>query len=234
MPIPRRYRETALPEYGAGNRRPLRLSSPLKILIAFVTLSLCVTSAAAQIARATVTVEGPIFIRPGAETALKVLAVGTELKVLQEETGWAQVEFNDLQFGRRVGWVEARLIRTAVDDAVRRGAPRVEARVVADRPLPSPPASPGTAAITSVQGGAPGKLTELFKEAKIKYPHINAERVVQDIDDAVRKVRTPDWQSSPEDVRVVQESLRKTLLKYQLQSDQQLFDRTLAFVRQYY
>ena len=189
----------------------------MKILIAFVTVSLCVTSAVAQIARATVTAEGPVFIRPGAETALKVLAVGTQLKVLQEDTGWAQVEFNDLQFGRRVGWVEARLIRT-VDEAASRGPLRVEATVVADRPLPS----------------APAKLTDLFKEATIKYPHINAERVVQDIDDAVRKVRTPDWQSSPEDVRVVQERLRTTLLKYQLQSDQQLFDRAMAFVRQYY
>ena len=84
------------------------------------------------------------------------------------------------------------------------------------------------------QGGAPAKLTDLFTEAKIKYPHIDAERVVKDIDEAVRKVRTPDWQSSPEGVRPVQEGLRKTLLKYQLQSDQQLFDRALAFVRQYY
>ena len=204
----------------------------MKILIAFVTLSLCVTSAVAQIARATVTVEGPVFIRPGAETALKTLTVGTELKVLQEETGWAQVEFNDLQFGRRIGWVEARLIRTAVDEAARRGAPRVEATVVADRPLPSPPARPGAAAIASDQGGAPAKLTDLFNEARIKYPHINAERVVKEIDAAVRKVRTPDWQSSPEGARPVQEGVRKTLLKYQLQSDQQLFDRTLAFVRQ--
>ncbi len=206
----------------------------MRSLIVFIALTLCATGATAQIARATVTVEGPVFIRPGVETALKTLTVGTELKVLQEDTGWAQVEFNDPQFGQRVGWVEARLIRTAGDEAARGSAPRVEARVVADRPLPATPARAGSAEMATDQGGAPAKLTDLFNEAKIKYPHIDAERVVKDIDEAVRKVRTPDWQSSPEGVRPVQDGLRKTLLKYQLQSDQQLFDRALAFVRQYY
>src|SRR5688572_8761642 len=98
-----RYRETCLEGIWPGSTHPTRLarhSKTMKAFIAFLTVILWSAVPAAQIARATVTVEGPIFIRPGAETALKVLAIGTELKVLHEETGWAQVEFTDPQFGR--------------------------------------------------------------------------------------------------------------------------------------
>jgi hypothetical protein len=207
----------------------------LRSLLVLIAVILCVTGATAQIARATVTVAGPVFIRPGAETALKVLSIGTELKVLQEDAGWTEVEFNDPQFGRRVGWVESKLIRTALEDSSRRGAPRVEARVVADRPLPSPPASRPVGGEAAIEAAAPpAKLVELFNEAKLKNPHIIVERIVKDMDESVRKASFPDWQASPEGLRPVQEALRKTLVKYQLQSDQQLFDRALAFVRQYY
>src|SRR4029077_11712139 len=37
-------------------------------------------------------------------------------------------------------------------------------------------------------------LTELFKEAKNTNTHIIVERIVNDIDDIVKKVRFPDWQ----------------------------------------
>ena len=33
---------------------------------------------------------------------------------------------------------------------------------------------------------------------------------------------------------MVQKELRKTLLKYQLHRDQELFDRAFAYIRQYY
>jgi len=207
----------------------------VKTLSAFFAVILSVATASAQIARATITVEGPVFIRPGAETALKVLTIGTELKVLQQETGWAQVEFTDSQFGRRVGWVETRLIRTAGEDAAHRGAPRVEATVVADRPLPSTPArGPGPAQRSQVSIAPPAKLTALFNEAKIKNPHIVVERIVKEIDQTVLKVRFPEWQSSNEGERVVRDELGKVLLKFQVQRDQQLFDRAFALVRQYY
>jgi type I restriction enzyme R subunit len=77
-------------------------------------------------------------------------------------------------------------------------------------------------------------LTELFNEAKGKNTHIIVERIVNDIDDIVRKVRFPDWQSTSQGERLVQKELRKTLLKYQLHRDQELFDRAFAYVRQYY
>jgi hypothetical protein len=60
---------------------------------------------------ASVATEAPIYLKPGAEIPLRVAAVGTSLKVLKEEGDWAQVEFNDPQYGRRVGWIQVKLIR---------------------------------------------------------------------------------------------------------------------------
>lgn len=77
-------------------------------------------------------------------------------------------------------------------------------------------------------------LTELFNEAKSKGTHIIVERVVNDIDEIVRKVRFPDWQHTSQGERLVQKVLRRTLLKYKLHTDQELFDRAYAYIRQYY
>jgi type I restriction enzyme R subunit len=77
-------------------------------------------------------------------------------------------------------------------------------------------------------------LTELFTEAKNGNTHIIVERVVADIDDIVKKVRFPDWQRTSQGERLVQRELRKTLLKYKLHTDQDLFDRAYAYIRQYY
>jgi hypothetical protein len=77
-------------------------------------------------------------------------------------------------------------------------------------------------------------LTELFSEAKSKNTHIIVERIVTDIDDIVKKVRFPDWQHTSQGERLVQKELRKALLKYKLHTDQDLFDRAYAYIRQYY
>ncbi len=77
-------------------------------------------------------------------------------------------------------------------------------------------------------------LTELFKEAKNTNTHIIVERIVNDIDDIVKKVRFPDWQLTSQGERLVQKELRKTLLKYQLHRDQELFDKAYGYIRQYY
>lgn len=77
-------------------------------------------------------------------------------------------------------------------------------------------------------------LTELFQEAKSKNTHIIVERIVNDIDDIVRKVRFPDWQHTSQGERLVQKELRRTLLKYKLHTDQELFDKAYEYIRQYY
>jgi type I restriction enzyme R subunit len=77
-------------------------------------------------------------------------------------------------------------------------------------------------------------LTELFKEAKTRNTHIIVERIVADIDDIVKKVRFPDWQHTSQGERLVQKELRRTLLKYKLHTDQELFDKAYGYIRQYY
>ena len=77
-------------------------------------------------------------------------------------------------------------------------------------------------------------LTELFTQAKSHNTHIMVERIVAEIDDIVKKVRFPDWQRTTQGERLVQKELRKTLLKYKLHTDQDLFDKAYGYVRQYY
>ena len=77
-------------------------------------------------------------------------------------------------------------------------------------------------------------LTELFNEAKGNNTHIIVERIVADIDDIVKKVRFPDWQKTTQGERLVQKELRRTLLKYKLHTDQELFDKAYGYIRQYY
>lgn len=77
-------------------------------------------------------------------------------------------------------------------------------------------------------------LTELFKEVKTGDTHVMVERIVTDIDQIVKTVRFADWQQSSQGERLVQLELRKTLLKYKLHTDQELFDKAYGYIRQYY
>jgi type I restriction enzyme, R subunit len=77
-------------------------------------------------------------------------------------------------------------------------------------------------------------LTELFGGAKGKNTHIIVERIVADIDSIVKKVRFPDWQHTSQGERLIQKELRRTLLKYKLHTDQELFDKAYGYIRQYY
>ena len=77
-------------------------------------------------------------------------------------------------------------------------------------------------------------LTELFEHAKNEKTPIMVERVVNDIDEIVRYVRFDGWQSTHAGEREVKMALRKTLFKYKLHQDQELFDRAYGYIRQYY
>lgn len=77
-------------------------------------------------------------------------------------------------------------------------------------------------------------LTELFSEAKTQNTHIIAERIVTDIDEIVKKARFPEWQQTTQGERLVQKELGRTLLKYRLHTDQELFDKAYGYIRQYY
>lgn len=77
-------------------------------------------------------------------------------------------------------------------------------------------------------------LTELFQQVKSDKTPVMVERVVKDIDDIVRLVRFPGWQQTSAGEREVKQALRKTLLKYQLHQDAELFEKAYGYVKQYY
>jgi len=79
-----------------------------------------------------------------------------------------------------------------------------------------------------------GPRTELFLEARNDQTPKMVERIVSHIDEIVRVVRFPGWQQTTAGEREVQKALRRTLLKYQLHRDEDLFDRAYGYVRQYY
>jgi hypothetical protein len=60
------------------------------------------------------------------------------------------------------------------------------------------------------------------------------ERVVADIDEIVRHVRFPGWQNTMAGEREVKKALRKTLFKYALHQDEELFEKSFGYIRQYY
>jgi hypothetical protein len=66
--------------------------------------------------------------------------------------------------------------------------------------------------------------------------HIIVERIVADIDDIVKKVRFPGWQRTQRQGERdgATSELRRTLLKYKLHTDQDLFDKAYGYIRQYY
>lgn len=84
------------------------------------------------------------------------------------------------------------------------------------------------------QNKAKAALTELFKDAKTENTPVMVERVVNDIDEIVRQVRFPGWQQTTAGEREVQKALRKTLLKYQIHREQELFDKAYSYIKQYY
>jgi len=61
-----------------------------------------------------------------------------------------------------------------------------------------------------------------------------AERIVADIDDIVRVVWFEGWKATSAGEREVRKALRKTLFKYKLHSDTELFDKAYGYIKEYY
>jgi type I restriction enzyme R subunit len=77
-------------------------------------------------------------------------------------------------------------------------------------------------------------LTELFQQVKNNDTPVVVERIVADVDEIVRLVRFPGWQQTSAGEREVKKALRKTLLKYHLHQEVELFERAYGYVREYY
>ncbi|SDM02071.1 type I restriction enzyme, R subunit [Geodermatophilus siccatus] len=77
-------------------------------------------------------------------------------------------------------------------------------------------------------------LTELFESLKDADTPVMVERVVNDVDQVVKSVRFDGWQNTSEGDRLVQQALRKTLyVKYKIR-DNDVFERALGYIREYY
>lgn len=77
-------------------------------------------------------------------------------------------------------------------------------------------------------------LTELFEQARNEETPIMVQRIVDDIDAIVREVRFDGWQATHAGEREVKQVLRKTLFRYKLHQDVELFDRAYEYIREYY
>lgn len=77
-------------------------------------------------------------------------------------------------------------------------------------------------------------LTELFDSLKGDETPIIVENVVNEVDEVVRAVRFTGWQNTRDGDRLVQQSLRKTLyIKFKIR-DNDVFERALGYIREYY
>ena len=77
-------------------------------------------------------------------------------------------------------------------------------------------------------------LTQLFEEAKNVDTPVMVQLVVNDIDEIVRQVRFDGWQNTHAAEREVKIALRRTLFKYKLHQDTELFERAYGYIREYY
>ncbi|MDR2384608.1 MAG: HsdR family type I site-specific deoxyribonuclease [Tannerella sp.] len=81
---------------------------------------------------------------------------------------------------------------------------------------------------------AKAALTELFLELKTENTPAIVGRIVDDIDNIVEEVRFPGWQNTVAGEREVQKVLRRTLLKYKLHKEEELFNKAYLYIKEYY
>ena len=54
----------------------------------------------------------PVYVLPDVRrTPLRTLETGTQIKVLEQQGDWDQIEFADSQWGPRIGWIQKRFVR---------------------------------------------------------------------------------------------------------------------------
>ncbi len=84
------------------------------------------------------------------------------------------------------------------------------------------------------QARAKAALTELFNEVKNENTPIAVEKIVEDIDEIVKQVRFPGWQSTIEGRRAVKQNIRKVVrIKYKIK-DEEVVSRAYSYVEMYY
>lgn len=77
-------------------------------------------------------------------------------------------------------------------------------------------------------------LTRLFESSHPEGTPVAVAKLVEEIDSIVEAVRFPGWQHTAGGEREVKKALRRTLVRYQLQRDEELFQKAYDYIRQYY
>ena len=72
------------------------------------------------------------------------------------------------------------------------------------------------------------------QNAKVEKTPVIIKQIVEDIDNVVKVTRFEGWQWTTAGEREIQKALRRTLLKYQLHKEQELFDKAYAYIREHY
>jgi hypothetical protein len=128
--------------------------------LALCLLSLGILIAAPAVAQTngqtvTLTADAPVFVSPNAnQTPLRVGKAGSVLRLIELNGDWCQVEFEDPQFGRRVGYVRRQFVRISAPER-----PPVSA------PQPNPQRPP----TTQPQGPPSGRLSRQRGDVAIGY-----------------------------------------------------------------
>jgi type I restriction enzyme R subunit len=110
--------------------------------------------------------------------------------------------------------------------------------ILADRGLDLPEG------ILVAESVANGLLDEYLLGARVTAEVLHAARRTErrsylwcddgDIDEIVRHVRFPEWQTTSAGEREVKKALRRTLFKYKLHQDKELFTKADGYIKQYY
>lgn len=77
-------------------------------------------------------------------------------------------------------------------------------------------------------------LTQIFLELKNSATPRMIANIVEDIDKIVRATRFDGWQHSITGERDIQKVLRQTLFRYKLHTEQALFEKAYAYIREHY
>ena len=77
-------------------------------------------------------------------------------------------------------------------------------------------------------------LTKLFQECKVETTPVIIEQIVNDIDNVVIVTRFDGWQWTKTGEKEIQRALSKTLLKYKLHKERDLFDKAYDYIREHY
>ena len=106
--------------------------------------------------------DAPIFLTPGAQTPLRVAAVGTVLEILGTEGTWLNVRFQDPQYGLRVGYIQAKLVQRTpqpnlapIDLSVRPESPESPTANRPSAPAAAAPRAPAVVATPTRASPAP-------------------------------------------------------------------------------